>query len=247
MSKPKQQTPKTEEPEDEKRYKVLRLKASLENRAPDRGFAILDNRCHSVVVDGFETAKEALAFIDEHLSPRSDPKPRLKTMDEISAAEAAKIFHGARNFRFDRDPSEDYCLLPEYFPQDIAARDFLQCLDLYTEMYNEGMGGDRGARNTPTSYTVEHRDISDEQRSALVEIASTISDPDLDKKLPVGSREREVFDVLRQNPGISNLEIGEKLNISESTVKTHLLRAFHKLELEGGRKEVWAKYPPRKT
>ena len=36
------------------------------------------------------------------------------------------------------------------------------------------------------------------------------------------------------------------LHISESTVKTHLLKAYDKLELEGGRGEVWAKYGPRK-
>lgn len=138
---------------------------------------------------------------------------------------------------------DDFCLRPEYFPQDIAARDFLQCLDLYSRMYSSEIGGNPST----TSYAVEHLNISDEQRAELAKIASTIPEDELDEKLPVGSREREAFDVLRQNPGWSNKEIAKELGIAESTVKTYLLRAYDKLGLEGGRKEVWAKYRLRKT
>jgi len=251
VSKRKHEAPKTEEPGGEKRYRVLRLEADPGNHTPDQGYGIIDlnNRhMHSMLVaKGFNTSEEASAFLNQHLTPTMGPNQKLKTMNEISAADAAKLFHAARDLD-DYDPLEPYGLRPEYFPHDIGARDFLQCLELYSKMVSEGSQYPF-ASQTPstTSYTVEHRHISDEQRAALAEIASTISDADLDKRLPAGSREREVFDVLRENPGNSNKEIGEKLGIGESTVKTYLLRIYETLQLEGGRREVWAKYPPRKT
>lgn len=248
VSEPEQGAPNSEDPGSEKRYKVLRLKPDPDNSRPDRGFGIWDNRHKMVVADEFETPEEAAIYVNEHLTSKTAPIAKLKTMNEISAAEAAKLFHAARNFACDGYPGDNYCLWPEYFPKDIEARDFLQCLDLYSRMYSDGSEYPFASKTpSTTSYTVEHYHISSEQRAALAEIASTISDADLDKKLPVGSREREVLDVLRQNLGISNQGIGDMLHISESTVKTHLLKAYDKLELEGGRGEVWAKYGPRKT
>ena len=42
-------------------------------------------------------------------------------------------------------------------------------------------------------------------------------------------REREVFSLIAE--GLSNAEIGERLFLSESTVKTHVGRVLAKLEL----------------
>ena len=230
MSKPKQGAPKTEEPRGEKRYKVLRLKAVPEDRIADRGFGILDNRYDRLVADEFKTPEEASAYVDEHLTPKT--KPKLKTMNDISAAEAAKILHCARNFDSDGDPMEDYCLRPEYFPQDISARDFLECLELYSNMnmWTHGAVGDR---------------FYDEQMAELREVAANIPEEDLKE---LSDAERKVFDVFRDNPGISNKEMGGKLNLSEDTIKTHFRNICDKLEIKAGRgrrRGLAAKYPPR--
>ena len=241
VSEPEQGAPNSEDPGSEKRYKVLRLKPDPDNSRPDRGFGIWDNRHKMVVADEFETPEEAAIYVNEHLTSKTAPIAKLKTMNEISAADAQSYFMllGISPVMDTRGRTD--CLWPEYFPKDIEARDFLQCLDLYSRMYSDGSEYPFASKTpSTTSYTVEHYHISSEQRAALAEIASTISDADLDKKLPVGSREREVLDVLRQNLGISNQGIGDMLHISESTGKTDLLKAYDKLELEGGR----GKYGP---
>jgi|SRR5271168_5243232 len=52
-------------------------------------------------------------------APKSEPKPKLRTMNEISAAEAVELFLKIDLFK----------IKPENFPQDIAAWDFFECYE----------------------------------------------------------------------------------------------------------------------
>jgi ATP/maltotriose-dependent transcriptional regulator MalT len=87
----------------------------------------------------------------------------------------------------------------------------------------------------------------DDQRAALADVADRIPEEELKV---LSDAERKVFDVFRNNRGISNKEIGKILNISEETVKDHISSICDKLgirEGRGRRRELAAKYPPNKT
>ena len=167
VSEPEQGAPNSEDPGSEKRYKVLRLKPDPDNSRPDRGFGIWDNRHKMVVADEFETPEEAAIYVNEHLTSKTAPIAKLKTMNEISAAEAAKLFHAARNFACDGYPGDNYCLWPEYFPKDIEARDFLQCLDLYSRMYSDGSGCLRSHRRHHRPLRTRSNTITSQVSNAL--------------------------------------------------------------------------------
>jgi hypothetical protein len=152
-----------------------------------------------------------------------EPKPKLKTMNDISAAEAAKLFHAARNFNCDGDPMDDYRLRPEGFPKDIAARDFLECLDLYSKMW---------AHWAESHTEVSGEGFYDSQRGELADVAADITAEELAK---LGAAERKVFDVFAEDSNLSNKEIGKKLGISESTVKSHFRVIFNELGIKEGR------------
>ena len=53
--------------------------------------------------------------------------------------------------------------------------------------------------------------------------------PQEDPATPLSAREREILDLLAQ--GLSNKEIGARLNLSPFTVKNHLARVFEKLHV----------------
>lgn len=178
-------------------------------------------------------------------APKTDPKPKLKTMNEISAAEAAKLFHAARNFDCDGYPGDDYCLNPENFPHDIAARDFLQCLELYSKMVSEGSEYPFASK-TPsiTSYTVEHRHMSDAQRDDLVKVSQSLSEKDLERLLKRTPKVLEAVNVLRENPDFQDKEIGAKLGRSYKTIRAQLSTAYRILRV-ADRIELLEKLPPK--
>lgn len=65
---------------------------------------------------------------------------------------------------------------------------------------------------------------------AAPQLAPSPSAPDADTVLaPLTAREREVFELIAA--GATNGEIGERLHLSESTVKTHVGRILFKLDL----------------
>ena len=137
-----------------------------------------------------------------------EPKNKLKTMNEISAAEAVKLFHACMHFD---DPGDMYAPIPEGFPGDIAARDFLECLKSYQEMWAFGQVDD-------------YLDFED-QMVEQTQVAADVSEQDLEELTP---REKEVF-LLRKNERLSYKEIAERLGKSADTVKSQLTSAYRTL------------------
>ncbi|GIU29196.1 LuxR C-terminal-related transcriptional regulator [Shewanella schlegeliana] len=69
--------------------------------------------------------------------------------------------------------------------------------------------------------------------------SSCNKDPVLDNVETLTIREREVLQVLRS--GSTNIDIANKLFVSESTIKTHLYRAFRKIGVSSrGQAIAWA-------
>jgi DNA-binding NarL/FixJ family response regulator len=57
------------------------------------------------------------------------------------------------------------------------------------------------------------------------------SDPEMQKISTLTEREREVIDLIAE--GLRNKQIGDRLFISETTVRHHLTSVFNKLEVNG--------------
>ena len=128
----------------------------------------------------------------------------LKTMNEISAAEAVKLFHASMHFD---DPIDLYAPTPKGFPGDMAARDFLECLKLYEEMWAIGQYD-------------ESQDL-DDQMVKQTQAAANVSAQDLEKLTP---SEKKVF-LLWNNERLSYKEIAAELSKSPQTVKAQLASA----------------------
>ena len=96
------------------------------------------------------------------------PKAKLRIMNEISAAEAVKLFHAAMVLEYDATV-DLYCVNPEGFPKDIAAKDFMESLMLYRQMWMDGI--DSG----PNPYFAFEERMAEE-----VENAAKVSDEDLE-------------------------------------------------------------------
>jgi DNA-binding NarL/FixJ family response regulator len=82
--------------------------------------------------------------------------------------------------------------------------------------------------------TGEERKIFGATKKAISEI---VFEPDLNNSpfKELNSRQQEVLDQLYE--GLTNIQIGEKLNITEKTVKSHLSNIYEKLGV-GGREEA---------
>lgn len=69
------------------------------------------------------------------------------------------------------------------------------------------------------------------KKSKIIQVSPAIEvDTERIKKLGISSRELEVLQLI--SDGHSNQEIGEKLFISESTIKTHVSNLFVKLDVK---------------
>ena len=128
---------------------------------------------------------------------------KLKTMNDISAARAVKLFHAAMVLD-DGDPTSLYSPIPKGFPDDIAARDFLECLRLYSEMWREG---EASAPNDFLFY--------EQQKAELLNAVAENTD------VKVTPKEQQLIHALIDNPDLDREEIAEKLEIDLSTYKTH--------------------------
>ena len=64
----------------------------------------------------------------------------------------------------------------------------------------------------------------------LHQSADFVTDEAALRELGISGREQEVLQLMGE--GLSNREIGEKLFVSENTVKTHAARVFEKLEVK---------------
>jgi DNA-directed RNA polymerase specialized sigma24 family protein len=141
-------------------------------------------------------------------APKTEPKTKMKTMNEISAAEAAKLFIAccrdlAPDF-FRDDPYQVNWTDPKAFPKDIVAGEFLDYLKLYSELCGYGF---QSEQHNPVS-------PNDEQRDKLADVAADITGEDLAK---LSAAERKVFDVFAEDSTLSNKEIGKMLGIVSST------------------------------
>jgi DNA-binding CsgD family transcriptional regulator len=149
--------------------------------------------------------------------PKTASGMKLRTMNDISAAAAVQLFHACMVLD-DCDPMSLYAPIPEAFPTDIAARDFLECLNLYREMWSEGEASAAGVFG-----------LTDTQREELVDVARTYTDEELKKVLT--PRLLEVLNLLKEDLGRGNQEISSALGISVKTVKVHLTEMFKRLKV----------------
>ena len=138
-------------------------------------------------------------------------------MNEISAAEAVKLFHAA--IRLGYEYTDDFgIVIPEGFPKDIAAKDFLEQLALYRQMWLEDLGSDRSIPY-------------DEQIDEVANIAASIPEKDLEELLnQLTPTQRKVFDMMvdGSHPQVKDF-INDKTLVSkkgeqmaEGTIKIHL-------------------------
>jgi len=87
-----------------------------------------------------------------------ETKPKLKTMNDISAAEAQRLFHKAMVFD-DGLPHLLYMPVENGFPKDIAARDFMECLDKYRKMWSDGLLSSPDVVTTEMVKDMQHQEL----------------------------------------------------------------------------------------
>lgn len=140
---------------------------------------------------------------------------KLKTMNEISAADAVNWFR-----EFLDDPEGLWSMEPAWVGE-VAARDFLECLKIYTDVLY-GPSGQQGA-------------VFEEQRSELLNTLTNLPEKErgaIYGKLP--PREKQAYDLLMANPTLSQKELADKFSpsISVKTLKIYLekLRAAYCVE-----------------
>jgi DNA-binding CsgD family transcriptional regulator len=161
-------------------------------------------------------------------SKKREPKQeKLKTMNEISAAEAVKLFEAAVNFPgspnwYDGDPESDYKPIDGGFPTGICARDFLECLRLYMGLH------------IPMDYETTDPNITEVARK----IIEQITDGELRQLSP---QQRKIVELLRINPNQQIKEIAFQLDVKTGTVKSQLTAIYARLKLPGGLQELKTK------
>jgi two-component system, NarL family, response regulator LiaR len=85
-----------------------------------------------------------------------------------------------------------------------------------------------GLTLTRAKHTVEVREIPVEVRVPVAVTAPFVRDPARAEALGITPRELEILEALAD--GLSTREIGERLFVSENTVKTHTSRLYSKLD-----------------
>jgi len=139
----------------------------------------------------------------------------LKTMNDISLADAISLF---TMYQHQNSPELDFLFTQDELnakialSDTIAARDFLECLDMYRKWH---YGDER------------HVFVHDfeEQLAEQIEAAAEVSDQDLEKLSP---SEKEVY-LLYKNERLSYKEIATRLSKSRETVHGQLKSARRKL------------------
>jgi hypothetical protein len=156
-------------------------------------------------------------------TPQKEPKPKLKTMNEISAAEAVKLFHAAMVLN---DSVVDlYMPIPEGFPKDIAAKDFMDSLAVYRQWWSDREVCADGATGISYGY--------DEQIDEVARAAASLPKETLEESLAqLSPPQRKVFDriVDGRHPRFKDLETDETLisdrtgkKMGKGTIKKHVV------------------------
>ena len=134
------------------------------------------------------------------------PERRLKTLDDISAAEELTLFQEA----WVRDPSGRYRLIIERVPQDIAAKDYMKDFLMYCALC-----------------------LWSEEHAQPDEKSQTLTERDLEELFFRAPRQRKIVEVIRRNkPRVMSLdeiavEVGGRYQ-STKTIQNLLTRIFKK-------------------
>jgi DNA-binding CsgD family transcriptional regulator len=164
-------------------------------------------------------------------------KKKLKTMNEISAAEAVILFHAAMSF----DSFEEGDVFqpnPRGFPKDIAAKDFMESLVSYRDMWRVCYE-EEAADSTPFYYDMSANEIATLEGAPIVE--KDLQVEEALKKVP--AKERALLELIHRQPELLVKQIADMLKKSEGAVKVQLQSLFRRFEVHR-RAELIAKTRP---
>jgi DNA-binding CsgD family transcriptional regulator len=161
-------------------------------------------------------------------------RTKLKTMNQISAEEARRLCHAVIH-------RGDHALA---FPKDIAAKDFLEWLKLYSEMLSRGVIDKR----SPALSLDDFEPGSARAKRDVSEDSKNLTEKDLDELFCRAPQQRKIVDVIRRNKDrkMSLDEIAVELggvNRPTKTVQNHLTIIFKKTKSKNLR-ELAHKLPP---
>jgi hypothetical protein len=130
-------------------------------------------------------------------------KNKVKSMNEIPVAEALAAFNDILT-----DPERLWSQDPEWF-KEVGTRDFLECLKMYADQMGYG----------------ESSVAFEEQRHQLVEAVQQLPEQTRGSIYArLSPREKQTYDILLDNPGLSQKELADKFSppISVKTLKIYL-------------------------
>jgi DNA-binding CsgD family transcriptional regulator len=169
---------------------------------------------------------------------------KLKTMDEISAAEAVELFEHVVDY--DEDLGV-YRAQYSRFPKDLTAKGFFECFRIYRQVTYEGAGAVLRARATEEKLRGKaYREAWEQVRDELEQIFEEDEknemlarpDEELAKLTPA---QRKVVDCIRENPTLDREDLADKLSIKLSTYKAHFSAICKALQISR-RAELIAKF-----
>jgi DNA-binding CsgD family transcriptional regulator len=142
--------------------------------------------------------------------PEKKSQMKLKSMNEVSAAEAVRIFN---HLEYGGPPLE--YLKADEFPKDISARDFFETFMLYKELlYGKDIAE---VYHYGPSFSTEQME---EMRSATPEQLSKLT-----------PEERKLYDLVISEPDLHIWVLANELGKSMSTVKTQKKSLCDKLRI----------------
>jgi hypothetical protein len=162
------------------------------------------------------------------------PKTKLKTMNQVSAAEAQRLCHAAMNGGNHASA----------FPTYIVARDFLECLKLYSEIHVAGVIDKR------STASILHDDEPGSARAKgdASEYSKNLTEKDLGELFFRAPQQSKIVDVIRRNKDrkMSLDEIAIELGGAKKPTKTvqNLLTIIFKKTKSKNLRELAHKLPP---
>jgi DNA-binding CsgD family transcriptional regulator len=142
-------------------------------------------------------------------------KKKLKTMNEISAAEAVKLFRNAMIFESFNEGGDEFQVKPSGFPNNVAARDFLETLSIFKEMWRDGM---------QSQWDMQWAFLA-QSRTDLVEASKKLTNNDVKRRYDsLTATQRRVYDALTSSGSgnLSNEQIADRLYMAPKTLQSHI-------------------------
>jgi len=165
-------------------------------------------------------------------------KTKLKTMSQISAAEAQRLFHAVMG-------RGDHALT---FPKHVPAKEFLECYKLLVEveclkLNAEALSAGIISKRSPESTLEELEAGSARAKGDVSEVFKTLTEKELQSH-KLSRREWQIIGLFRENRNIRDKEIAAILHIeSLRTVSAHLANLYRIFGVKN-RTELAAKLPP---